>query len=126
MKFLNKTIINAYKYNTICFICGKEVPVYFTLLDNDYGDEPILRKCKICDTLYLYRFEDAAYIQPIEKQVDGKTCLKCNKDLKETLVPTHTYLKCCGTIFSLDDDFDLSQNLDSSIIEKIEAYLIYR
>ena len=113
----------AYMYLAKCIGCNKVVPIYFTV--SDFGEAPILRKCKNCDTLYWYTVEDETYIQPLEKQLEGKLCVTCNTLLNETLVPTHTYIKCDDSIFSLDDDFAVLTNLDESEMENIEVYLLY-
>ena len=120
---MKKSTVNAYKYNTICFECGKTISIYFTL--SDFGDPPIIKKCKICDTLYWYTSEDEAYIKPLSKQIEGRTCVGCNANLNEALVATYTHLKCCSTVFSLDDNFIDSVSLDNGIIESIEVYLLY-
>jgi len=118
---LKKVILSTQKYNTVCFICSKEIPIYFTN-PNDLG---IIKKCKVCDTLYLYYLYQDKHIQPVEKQLEGKLCINCHQDLNKTLVSTFTNIKCCSTSFTLDDDFDISYNLDADNKEDVEVFLIY-
>ena len=120
---MKKETRRAYVYNTKCFECNKSIPIYVTL--PDFGDPPIIKKCRFCDELYWYTPDDEYYRNPLEKQLEGKTCVKCNADLSKALVPIHTHIKCCDTEFSLDDDFADCMNSDGSIMENIEVYLIY-
>jgi len=117
------TTIKAYVYNTKCFDCNKTIPIYVTLAD--YGDPPVILKCKKCGELYMYTLDDVFYRSSLEKQLDGKTCMKCNAILLESLVPTHTHIRCCNNEFSLDDNFSDSINLDSGTIEDVMVSLIY-
>jgi len=121
---MKKNTQNAYKYDAICPDCGKETRIYFTLAD--FYDAPIITKCKCCDTLYWHTPEDEYYIRPLEKQIEGKKCIKCEASLSEVLVPNHRDIKCkcCKTIFSLADNFADSMKYDSPM-EEIEVYLIY-
>lgn len=118
---MKKEIRNLYKYDAICPDCGKKIPIYFALAD---FYEPVLKKCKCCDALYWYDEDATYYIRPLEKQLEGKICEKCNTDLKDALVPTHTHIKCDHTNFSIHDNFLLSRRYDDST-EKIEVYLLY-
>ena len=123
-KLMKQETKRVYLYQTKCFECGKIIPVYCTLAD--FGDPPIIKKCRYCNTLYWYTPEDDFYIKPIEEQLDGKHCVRCNADLQKSLVPTHEYIKCCGTEFSLDGDFIYSINLDNDHTIDVEVNLIYR
>lgn len=121
---MEKANKRAYVYHSKCTDSNKLIPkIYYTL--PDFGDAPILKKCKFCDTLYWYTLEDEFYIQPLEKQIEGMSCEICNANLSEALVPTHTYIKCCNTVISLDDNFADSVGLDNGIMEDIEVFLLY-
>ena len=129
---LEKTFLNAYKYYTVCFICEKKIPVYFTIC-NDFGEQIALKKCRICDTFYGYDYyeyylsdlDDDTEIQKIEKRLENKKCIKCHENLNVSLVSTTTNIKCCGNSFSLDNDFNLSRNSDTGVMEQIEVYMNY-
>ena len=123
VKVLRKAIHRAYVYSAKCIECNKSTPVYVTL--PDFGDPPIIKKCKFCDTLYWYSPEDIYYKKPLEKQIEGKNCAICAANLCEALVPTHTHIKCCNTEYSLDDDFINLVDLDYSVMEDVEVYLVY-
>ena len=120
---MKKETKRVYVYETKCFVCSKTIHVYCTLAD--FGDPPIIRKCRYCNTLYWYTPEDEFYIMPIEQQLDGKICVRFSADLQESLVSTHKYIKCCGTEFSLDDDFVDSIYLNSNPTMDVEINLIY-
>lgn len=120
---MKKESKRVYVYETKCFECDKPIPVYCTLAD--FGDPPIIKKCKYCNTLYWYSPEDDFYIKPIEQQLEGKRCIRCDADLQESLVSTHKQIKCCGTEFSLDDDFADSIDPDSAPTRDVKVNLIY-
>ena len=120
---MKKETKRVYVYDAKCFECNKAIPIYFTV--PDFGDPPIIKKCKFCNTLYWYTPEDEYYKRPLEKQLDGKACVNCNMGLGVALVPTHTHIKCCHSEFSIDDDFAYAIDLDSSVMENVEVYLIY-
>ena len=120
---MKKEIKRVYVYETKCFECTNTIPIYCTLAD--FGDPPIIKKCKYCSTLYWYSPEDDFYIKPIEQQLEGKSCVQCNADLRESLVSTHKNIKCCGTEFSLEDDFIYSIDLDSNPTIDVKVNLIY-
>lgn len=119
---MKKVIAKVNKYDAECSICKKKIPIYLML--PDFGDPPIIKKCKCCETLYWYTPDEDYYLKPYEKQIEGKRCEICNANLSENLVLTHKHIKCCGMIFSLDDNFIESMRIDSPL-EKIEVYLIY-
>jgi hypothetical protein len=73
----------------------------------------------------MYTPEDDAYIRPIEEQIKDEQCITCGSDLSGALVPTYTNIKCCGQVFSLDDNFADSTNMDSGAMKDIEVYLLY-
>lgn len=113
----------AYVYYATCFGCNTKKKVYYTVAD--FGDAPIIKKCKHCGELYWYTPEDEAYIQLIDKQLSGKKCKRCNAELLNALVPTHKSIQCCGMEFSLDDDF-ASYNIPPEFeMEQVDVYLIY-
>ena len=120
---MKEEIVRVYVYYTKCSFCNKKIPIYYTL--PDFGDPPVIKKCKFCETLYWYTPEDEYYRKPLIKQLEMKTCIKCNAELIKSLVPTHTNINCCNSIFSLDDNFAYSINLENGNMEKISVYLIY-
>ena len=113
----------AYVYNATCFDCNSIKKVYYTVAD--FGDAPIIKKCNHCDELYWYTPDDEVYILPIDKQLNGKKCEKCNAQLLNALVSTHKNIQCCGTEFSLDDDFAGCKIQPVAEMEQIDVYLIY-
>jgi len=113
----------VYVYNAKCFNCNSSKKVYYTVAD--FGDAPIIKKCNHCGELYWYTLDDEEYIQSIDKQLDGKKCEKCNVELLNALVPTHKNIRCCGTEFSLDDDFTGYNIQPSAEMEQVDVYLIY-
>lgn len=120
---MKKEIKLVYVYNAKCFICNSNKKVYYTVAD--FGDAPVIKKCSHCGELYWYALDDEVYIKSIDKQLDGKKCKKCNAELLNSLVPTHKNIQCCGTEFSLDDDF-IGYNIPSSAeMEPVDVYLIY-
>ena len=118
---MKKQTIKAYVYHTKCFECNKEIPVYHV---SDPWTLTIIKKCKFRDMLYAYTPYDERE-RPLEKQLEGKTCVKCNAELAKALVATHTHIKCCNSEFSLDDDFADLFGRDSDVMENVEAYSIY-
>lgn len=120
---MKKDIKMVYVYNAKCFICNSSIKVYYTVAD--FGDAPIIKKCNHCGELYWYTPDDEVYIQPIEKQLNGKKCEKCNAQLLNALVSTHKNIQCCGTEISLDDDFAGYTIQPEVEMEPIDVYLIY-
>jgi len=120
---MNQEIKRVYVYETKCFACERTIPVYCTLAD--FGDPPIITKCKNCNTLYWYSPEEDFYIRPIKQQLEGKSCVRCNANLRDSLVSTHKHIKCCGTEFSLDDDYANSIDLVSNPTRDVKVNLIY-
>lgn len=113
----------VYVYNAKCVDCNTNRKVYYTVAD--FGDAPIIKKCAQCGELYWYTPDDEAYIQPIDKQLSGKECVKCKAELINALVPTHKNIKCCGTEFSLDDNFTDYNIPPVTEMEQVDVYLIY-
>jgi len=120
---MKKEVKRAYVYEAKCFECNKIQKIYFTM--PDFGDAPIIQKCRFCSTLYWHTPEDEYYIKPLDKQLEGKACIKCDANLNKTLVPTHSHIKCCNVEFSLDDDYSYGISVDSASMEEVEVYLIY-
>lgn len=120
---MRKVAMIANVYNATCLECNSSIKVYFTVAD--FGDAPIIKKCSQCGELYWYTPEDEAYIQPIDKQLVGIKCVKCNASLLNTLIPTHKKIKCCGIEFSLDDDFSGFKIPPVTELEQVDVYLIY-
>lgn len=113
----------VYVFNAVCIDCNNNKKVYYTVAD--FGDAPIIKKCAQCGELYWYTPDDEAYIQPIDKQLSGKKCEKCKTELINALVPTHKNIQCCGTEFSLDDDF-AGYNIPAvTELVSVDVYLIY-
>lgn len=113
----------AYVYDATCFNCNTNKKVYYIIAD--FGDAPIIKKCGYCGELYWYTHDDEVYIQAIDKQLSGKKCEKCKATLINTLVPTHKNIQCCGTEFSLDDNFAGYNIPSDSVMVPIDVYLIY-
>ena len=113
----------VYVFNTACIECSTNKEVYYTV--PDFGEPPIIKKCKHCGELYWYSPEDEAYIQPVDKQLSGKKCEKCKTELINALVPTHKNIQCCGTEFSLDDDFAGYNISPVTDMIAVDVYLIY-
>jgi len=105
----------------MCFACNKTISVYVSL--SDFGDAPVIKKCKYCDTLYAYTiyYERS---KSLEEQLKGINCVNCSAELSIALVLAHTHIKCCNTVFSLDDDFSDSFGRDSDLVEDLEVYWI--
>ena len=120
---MNKEVKRAYVYEVKCVKCEKNQPVYFTV--PDFGDAPIIQKCRFCDTLYWHTPEDEYHIKPLDKQLEGKVCIKCNADLSKALVPAHSHIKCCNMEFSLDDNFSYNIDWDCASMAEVEVSLIY-
>lgn len=120
---MRKVTKMVYVYNATCLDCNSSKKVYYTVAD--FGEAPIIKKCSHCGELYWYTPEDDAYIQPIDKQLIGKKCEKCNAELLKALVPTHVNIQCCGMEFSLDDDFAGYNIPPVSEMEQVDVYLIY-
>jgi hypothetical protein len=114
---------NVYLFEAKCLKCNETKPIYYTL--SDFGDAPLIKKCKSCDAHYWYTLDDAHYIRPLDKQLEGKKCIECGVDLSEVLVDTHTHIKCCNSSFSLDADYANSARNNIFNMDKIAVYLIY-
>ncbi len=120
---MKKQVVYAYCFEVNCSECNRKKKIYYTL--PDFGDPPIILKCKECGELYWYTPEDDAYIRPIRDQLIGKKCVLCGSFLLESLCPTHKYIDCCNQEISLDDDFYRSNPHKESIMEEVEVNLIY-
>ena len=119
---MKKQVVNAYCFEVKCPECKRTKKIYYTL--PDFGDPPIILKCRECGELYWYTPEDDAYIRPIHDQLAGKNCVSCRAVLQESLCPTHKNIKCCSQAVSLDDDFYLSDP-QKSVMEEVKVNLIY-
>ncbi|MDD4095887.1 MAG: hypothetical protein PHP22_06570 [Oscillospiraceae bacterium] len=119
---MKKQVVNAYCFEVECPECNGKKKIYYTL--PDFGDPPIILKCRECGELYWYTPEDDAYIRPIHDQLAGKKCVSCGAVLQESLCPTHKNIKCCSQVVSLDDDFYLSDP-QKSMMEEVNVNLIY-
>lgn len=113
----------VYVYTVQCSNCHLNKIIYYTVAD--FGDEPLIMHCKDCGELYWYTREDEAYIQPIDIKLSGLKCERCNAVLKDSLVPTHKNIVCCGSDISLDDDFAGNTIPPDTEMVPVEVYLIY-
>lgn len=120
---MEKNKVMVYCFKTKCIDCNKEIVIYYTV--PDFGDAPVIKRCKNCGEYYWYTPENEAYNKAIEKQLDGLHCEKCNAELKNSLVLTHMNITCCGSEFSLDEDFAGNLIPDGNKMVPLEVYFIY-
>lgn len=107
---MEQATIPAYVLSTQCPKCGSNYKIYYDLAD--FYEVRIIKKCRKCKTLYYYSPEDEHYQKmTFTKQINGKTCCKCNENLKDILIDVHKEMLCedCGWVFSLLDE-DLARN----------------
>lgn len=120
---MQKTTVMVYCYKIKCESCNQDINVYYTV--PDFGDSPVIRKCKHCGQFYWYTAEDECYIKPLAEQMDNDKCEVCGAILKNSLIPTHKFINCCGYEFSLDDDFAGNIIPPNNEMVPLEVYLIY-
>ncbi len=120
---MKRVIRYAYEYNINCIECGKKLTIFYTV--PDYGEAPVIMKCKNCGEFYWYTKDDEFYINPLEKQLLSMRCEKCNLELIDTLVPTHNSIYCCGEKFDLDDNYVGGVIPNNSARKEVPVYLIY-
>lgn len=120
---MKRETVRVYCYKTKCIDCSKDLKVYYTV--SDFGDAPILMRCKNCNEHYWYTLDDEYHVKPINQQLEGLKCEKCGLNLKEYLVHTHEDIKCCGNEFSLDDDFADNKIPPENEMVYLEVYMIY-
>ncbi len=120
---MNKETVKVYKYAARCIECKEGFDVYYTFAD--FGDAPVLLRCRHCNEYYWYTPDDDAYIRPIDAQLKGITCAGCGAGLKDCLVPTHKDIECCGYRFSLDDNFADNISLRDDEMTTLQVNMIY-
>jgi len=120
---MRKEKVKVYCFKTKCVDCDKEITVYYTL--PDFGDAPIMKRCRHCGEYYWYTREDEIYQRTIDEQLDDLKCQECGADLNVSLVPTHKDILCCGYKFSLNDDFASHSIPPNDEMVSLDVYMIY-
>jgi hypothetical protein len=69
--------------------------------------------------------DDVEYIKPIEEQIENLKCEKCGVKLSDSLTLTHKNIRCCNSIFSLDDNFTTNVIPPDSEMVLLNVYMIY-
>ena len=120
---MKKEIVKVYQYAAQCIECKEDCIMYYTVAD--FGDAPVLLRCRHCIEYYWYTPDDAAYIRPIDVQLEGLACGGCGTGLKDCLVQTHKEIKCCGYQFSLDDNYADNILLNDDEMTTLQVNMIY-
>jgi len=121
---MKKTEIRVKVFQTKCEFCNEVKKVYYTV--PEFGDSPIICKCKNCNVLYWYNPDDTHYQKPLNQQIQNLKCVKCNENLTVTLVENHKDICCCDITFSLDDDYVRHiKEVEKQSVELLNAYHLY-
>lgn len=120
---MKNQIVRAYVYQFECPKCGEHKPIYFAT--PDFGDAPIILKCRDCDTLYWYTKDDEYYFLPVEQKIKNLRCCTCSANLENSLVKTYTHIKCCDEEYELDEGFLYSISRDDNPLVDVNVNLLY-